>query len=116
MIPCETWQVFSLEIPSTLAFRPSTGIRSSTSFYSTLNIYLVIGIYNKVCIILMLVSKRKREGQSKGKGVSVRDTYVASNDNETEQASSLFIGRAGIGRGIRMLGSKEKSSYRGHFT
>jgi len=85
---------FSLELPSKLAFRPSTGIRSSTSFYSTLHIYLVIGIYNEPCVILMLVTKWK-QGQSKGKGVSVRDIYTATNDNETEQASSLIVERAG---------------------
>jgi len=45
----------------------------------------------------MLVTKRMRVGQSKEK-VDARDIYAASNDNETEQVSSLVVGRAGIGR------------------
>lgn len=69
-------------------------------FYSTLHIYLVIGIYNKVWVILMLVTKRKSVGQSKGKWVSPRNIYTAFNDNGTEQVLSLVVGRAGAGRTV----------------
>ena len=114
-ILCETWQAFSLDSVN-VGFQ-ATGIRSSTSLCSTLHIYVVIEIYNEVCVILMLVTKRKWVGQSKGKGVSVRDMYAPSNDNETEQASSLVVRTGSDWKGgIRMLGSKEKSRYRGHLT
>jgi hypothetical protein len=74
--------------------------------------YLVIEIYNGVCVILMLVTKWKRVRQSRGEGVSVLDIYAQR--NRAGIVVGCRTGRDWKG-GIRMLGRKEKSRYRGHF-
>ncbi|EDR15517.1 uncharacterized protein LACBIDRAFT_321408 [Laccaria bicolor S238N-H82] len=56
---------------------------------------VVIEIYNKVCVISILVPKRKRVGNEMEKGL-VNATYTLRPTRQLEQALSLVVGRAGV--------------------